>query len=65
MNTYRNDRVCDIEQDAVILINTTEIDPGPSSESIPARLISVTNTNDATNADGHCKCSNYAELDHC
>jgi len=47
-NTYRNDRVCYIEQDAFLQINSTEVDSGRAN-TIAAN--SITNTYAATNSD--------------
>ena len=47
--TNHNDCVCYIKQDALFLIDTTEVDPGRAN-TISGN--SVTNTYDATNADG-------------
>ena len=48
-NTYRNDHVCYIEQEANLPIYTTEVNPGRAN-TISAN--SVTNTYNATNVDG-------------
>ena len=61
-NTYRNDCICYIEQDAFVPIDSIEVDSGRAN-TISAN--SVTNTYDATNADVRCKGYNYAELDEC
>jgi len=47
-NTNRNDRVCYIEQDAFLHIDSTEVDSGRAN-TIAAN--SITNTYDATNSD--------------
>jgi len=49
-NSHRNDRICYIEQDAFLQIDTTEVDSGQANTN-PARFNSVTNTYNATNSD--------------